>query len=144
MGSREHHFFDSVTPDMSDDVAELALHNLSGYLSRYYGQKVLIFLDEYDAPLQETYVQGYWKELTGFIRRMFISAFKTNPNMERAIMTGITRVSRESIFSDLNNLEVVTTISEKYADCFGFTEYDSELIARGDFGGTYPPLGFCL
>ncbi len=122
MGKRELDFFDSVSSDMADAVAVLALKYLSDYMSRYYGQKVLIFLDEYDTPLQEAYVYGYWKELAGFIRRMFNSAFKTNPSMERAIMTGITRVSKESIFSDLNNLEVVTTTSEKYADCFGFTE----------------------
>ena len=122
MGKREQDFFDSVSPKMSDDVAVLALKYLSDYLERYYGQKVLIFLDEYDTPLQEAYVYGYWKELVGFIRQMFNNAFKTNPSMERAIMTGITRVSRESIFSDLNNLTVITTTSEKYCTQFGFTE----------------------
>ena len=122
MGKREQNFFDSVSPEMTDDVAVLALKYLSDYLESYYGQKVLIFLDEYDTPLQEAYVYGYWKELVGFIRRMFNSAFKTNPSMERTIMTGITRVSRESIFSDLNNLTVVTTTSEKYCTQFGFTE----------------------
>ncbi len=122
MDEKDMEFFDSVSSRMPDDVAVLALKYLSDYLEAYYGQKVLILLDEYDTPLQEAYVYGYWKELIGFIRRMFNSAFKTNPSMERAIMTGITRVSKESIFSDLNNLEVVTTTSEKYADCFGFTE----------------------
>lgn len=61
-------------------------------------------------------------KLVEFIRSLFNATFKTNPYLERAIMTGITRISKESIFSDLNNLEVVTTTSEKYADCFGFTE----------------------
>ena len=75
-------------------------------------------LDEYDTPMQEAYVQGYWTELSAFIRGLFNSTFKTNPYMERAIMTGITRVSMESVFSDLNNLEVVTTTSEKYEDAF--------------------------
>ncbi|MCI9436532.1 MAG: AAA family ATPase [Lachnospiraceae bacterium] len=122
IGKREQDFFDSVSPEMTDGVAVLALNYLSDYMCRYYGQKVLIFLDEYDTPLQEAYVYGYWKELVGFIRQMFNSTFKTNPSMERAIMTGITRVSRESIFSDLNNLTVVTTTSEKYCTQFGFTE----------------------
>ena len=122
MGIQDLKFYDAVTSDMPEDVAVLALKNLSDYMSRYYGQKVLIFLDEYDTPLQEAYVYGYWKELVQYIRSMFNSTFKTNPYMERAIMTGITRVSKESIFSDLNNLEVVTTTSEKYAECFGFTE----------------------
>lgn len=122
MGEKEIDFFDSVSFRMSDDVAVLALKYLSDYMCRYYGQKVLIFLDEYDTPLQEAYVHGYWKEMVGFIRSMFNSAFKTNPSMERAIMTGITRVSKESVFSDLNNLTVVTTTSERYCTRFGFTE----------------------
>lgn len=122
MDEKDMEFFDSVSSRMPDDVAVLALKYLSDYLEAYYGQKVLIFLDEYDTPIQEAYVYGYWKELAGFIRRMFNSAFKTNPSMERAIMTGITRVSKESIFSDLNNLTVVTTTSEKYCTRFGFTE----------------------
>ena len=114
--------FADVKKDMSDVDAEYSLNLLSGLLEKYYGKKVLIFLDEYDTPLQEAYVQGYWDEMTAFIRTMFNNTFKTNPSMVRAIMTGITRVSKESIFSDLNNLEVVTTTSEKYATDFGFTQ----------------------
>ena len=72
--------------------------------------------------MQEAYVNGYWVEMVAFTRSLFNATFKTNPYLERAVMTGITRVSKESIFSDLNNLEVVTTTSEKYSDCFGFTE----------------------
>ena len=83
---------------------------------------MIILLEEYDTPMQEAYVDGYWNELVGLTRSMFNSAFKTNPWLERAVMTGITRVSKESIFSDLNNLEVVTTTSDKYATAFGFTE----------------------
>ena len=122
LGSRDIHFFESVSEDMDDTVATMAIHQLSFYLSKYYGKKVIILLDEYDTPMQEAYVNGYWQELVSFTRSLFNSTFKTNPYMERAIMTGITRVSKESIFSDLNNLEVVTTTSEKYGDCFGFTE----------------------
>ncbi len=96
--------------------------NLSGYLSGYYGKKVIILLDEYDAPLQEAWVYGYWYEMVELMRGLFISTFKANPYLERAVMTGITRVSKESIFSDLNHLTVVTSTSEMYADCFGFTE----------------------
>ena len=107
---------------MDDSDASLALYQLSNYLYRYYGKKVIILLDEYDTPMQEAYVGGYWDQLVAFTRSLFNSAFKTNPWMERAIMTGITRVSKESVFSDLNNLEVVTTTSDKYATSFGFTE----------------------
>ena len=99
-----------------------SLKTLSNYLMQHYGKKVIILLDEYDTPMQEAYVEGYWDELTAFTRSLFGSTFKANPYMERALMTGITRVSKESMFSDLNNLEVVTTTSEKYADSFGFTE----------------------
>ncbi len=118
----EKQFCRSVSADMEDDVAVDSLNALSGFLAKHYGKKVLIFLDEYDTPMQEAYVNGYWKEIVAFFRSMFNAAFKTNPWLERAIMTGITRVSKESIFSDLNNLKVVTTTSEKYADSFGFTE----------------------
>lgn len=122
MNESEKKDFAHISADMEDNEASFALKALSGYLSRYYGQKVLIFLDEYDTPMQEAYVHGYWKELVAFTRSLFNSTFKTNPYLERAVMTGITRVSKESIFSDLNNLEVVTTTSDAYADCFGFTE----------------------
>lgn len=115
-------YFDRISKNMDDADATLALHRLSEFLNRYYDKKVIILLDEYDTPMQEAYVNGYWDDMVSFIRSMFNAAFKTNPYMERAIMTGITRVSKESIFSDLNNLEVITTTSDKYADAFGFTE----------------------
>lgn len=102
----------------------MALNLLSELLFDYYGKKVIILLDEYDTPMQEAYVHGFWDEIVSFTRSLFNSTFKTNPWLERAVMTGITRVSKESIFSDLNNLEVVTTTSNKYATSFGFTEQE--------------------
>ena len=105
-----------------EEDASFKLNELSNYLSRYYGKKVIILLDEYDTPMQEAYVNGYWEELVAFTRSLFNSTFKTNPYLERAIMTGITRVSKESIFSDLNNLKVITVTNEEYSKCFGFTE----------------------
>ena len=111
-----------ITEKMDDVTAQDALKNLSSYLNLLYGKKVLIFLDEYDTPMQEAYINGYWDEFTGFMRGLFNATFKTNPYLERAVMTGITRVSKESVFSDLNNLTVITTTSDQYADCFGFTE----------------------
>nr|WP_296459494.1 AAA family ATPase [uncultured Acetatifactor sp.] len=114
--------FRKVSAEMEDYIASDSLNALSNYLSRYYGKKVIILLDEYDTPMQEAYVHGYWREMVDFIRTLFNATFKTNPYLDRAIMTGITRVSKESLFSDLNNLEVVTTTSDKYADSFGFTE----------------------
>ncbi|MDD6233136.1 MAG: AAA family ATPase [Frisingicoccus sp.] len=116
-------YFDRILGDkVSNPDLTAAIYQLSGYLYRYYGKKVIILLDEYDTPMQEAYVDGFLDELVGFTRSMFNSTFKTNPWLERAIMTGITRVSKESIFSDLNNLKVVTTTSEEYAESFGFTE----------------------
>lgn len=111
-----------ITEKMDDVTAQDALKNLSSYLKLLYGKKVLIFLDEYDTPMQEAYINGYWDEFTGFMRGLFNATFKTNPYLERAIMTGITRASKESVFSDLNNLTVITTTSDQYAACFGFTE----------------------
>ncbi|MGN0251519.1 MAG: AAA family ATPase [Oliverpabstia sp.] len=122
LSNAEKRYFEYMASDMSEQDAAFALYQLSDYLYRYYGKKVIILLDEYDTPMQEAYVDGYWKEMVAFTRDLFNSTFKTNPWMERAIMTGITRVSKESIFSDLNNLEVVTTTSDKYAVSFGFTE----------------------
>ena len=119
---KEKENFNNISYDMSDVIAQEAIVDLSNYLSRYYGKKVIILLDEYDTPMQEAYVNGFWDELASFTRSLFNSTFKTNPYLERAIMTGITRVSKESVFSDLNNLEVVTTTSNKYMTAFGFTE----------------------
>ena len=118
----EQEYFRSISMNMSEVTAAVAVHKMSDFLSRYYGKKVIILLDEYDTPLQEAYVGGYWEKMTEFIRGLFNSTFKTNPCLERAVMTGITRVSKESIFSDLNNLNVVTITSNEYADSFGFTE----------------------
>lgn len=108
--------------ELKDNDITSALHQLSDFLYRFYGKKVIILLDEYDTPMQEAYVNGYWDELVALTRSLFNATFKTNPYLERAMMTGITRVSKESIFSDLNNLKIVTTTSDEYTTCFGFTE----------------------
>lgn len=115
-------YFKGISTDMDEINATMALHKMSDFLSRYYKKKVIILLDEYDTPMQEAYVEGYWEQLVSFTRSLFNASFKTNPFLERALMTGITRVSRESVFSDLNNLVVITTTSKAYADSFGFTE----------------------
>lgn len=153
LNAKEKRFYSEVTAKMDDSTAAVALRNLSDYLCRYYGKKTILILDEYDTPMQEAYVNGYWKELAAFTRSVFNYMFKTNPYLERALLTGITRVIAapsplgskiprqvdevgfpaklentslstqcHSIFSDLNNLKVVTTTSEEYADSFGFTE----------------------
>lgn len=120
--AEETQYFKNISTYMDEINATMALHKMADFLSRYYKKKVIVLLDEYDTPMQEAYVEGYWEELVSFTRRLFNATFKTNPFLERALMTGITRVSRESVFSDLNNLVVITTTSQAYADCFGFTE----------------------
>lgn len=124
MSEKDRAYFDRIGPDMSDSDAVMALYQLSDYLYRYYGKKVIILLDEYDTPMQEAYVGGYWDEIANFARNMLNASFKTNPYLERGVLTGITRISKESIFSDLNNLEAVTTTTDKYASVFGFTEQE--------------------
>ena len=133
LSQNEKEYVSRMAREMDAFEAASSLHRLSDYLHRYYGKKPIILLDEYDTPMQEAYVHGFWDEMVAFIRSLFNSTFKTNPYMGRAIMTGITRVSKESVFSDLNNLEVVTTTSDKYATSFGFTE--EEVFAALDDRG---------
>ena len=116
--------FLSMEAEMPDAYAATSVNRLCNYLSRCYGKKVIVLLDEYDTPMQEAYLKGYWEEFTDFVRSFFNSTFKTNPYLERAIMTGITRISKKSIFSDLNNPKIVTTTCNEYAACFGFTEQE--------------------
>ena len=100
---QEKDYFRCICDTMSDAVASISMKRLAEYLSRYYGKNVINLLDEYDTPMQVACLTGYWKEMVLFTRSFFQSAFKTNPYMERAVMTGITRVSKETVFSDLNN-----------------------------------------
>lgn len=122
LSETEKKYFQSIRPEMSRKRAVNSINTLSNLLSRYYGKKIIILLDEYNTPMQEAWLSGYWDEASSFFRSFFNVTFKTNPYMQRGLITGITRISKESIFSDLNNLEVVTATSEKYASCFGFTE----------------------
>ena len=122
LSENETAYYKKVSMEMTDVQATMSLKLLSEYLYRYYGKKVILILDEYDTPMQEAYVNGYWNAFTSFVRNLFNAAFKSNPYMERGIMTGITRVAKESVFSDLNNLNVITTTSEEYETAFGFTE----------------------
>ena len=122
LNNREREYFYALSSNMKDSEISIAVRRLSGYLYKYYKKKVIILLDEYDTPMLEAFTGGYWDELATFTRSLFNATFKNNPYLERAILTGITRISKESIFSDLNNLKVVTATSEEYADSFGFTE----------------------
>ncbi len=125
--------FTAVNEKMDDVKAQTAIHTLCIYLEKYYGKQVIVLLDEYDTPMQEAWIGGYWDEAVGFFRSFFDNTFKTNPHLYRGIITGITRISKESIFSDLNNLDVITTTSDAYAVSFGFTE-DEVFTALDDVG----------
>ena len=128
--------FSDVRSGMPDFVAADSLNYLCEWLSRYYGKNPIILIDEYDTPMQEAWLCGCWDEISSFFRTFFNSTLKTNPHLESALLTGITRVAKESIFSDLNNLKVVSVTSDKYARCFGFTE--EEVFAAMDAQGIDP------
>ena len=122
LSPNEKGYYETVRPGMGDEISTGAINSLTVFLRRYYGKDVIILLDEYDTPMQEAWLSGYWDQAVEFFRGLFNSTFKTNNDMCRGLITGITRISKESIFSDLNNLKVVTTTSDKYAGCFGFSE----------------------
>ena len=122
--AEKHQFTKVMNCEMDDVTAQDALKNLSYYLHHYWRKRTILLLDEYDTPMQEAYVHGYWDTFTSFLRSLFNATFKSNPYLERAVLTGITRVSKQSIFSDLNNLNVITTTSDEYATFFGFTEQE--------------------
>lgn len=126
-------YFNRMIYDMSDDMIPMSINSLCVYLERRYGKKVIVLLDEYDTPMQEAWLAGNWDQAVEFFRSFFNATFKTNDHIYKGIITGITRISRESIFSGMNNLKVVTATSDKYATCFGFLE--EEVFAALDGKG---------
>lgn len=122
LSQTEKEYYKGIKPGIGAAVAADAVRTLADFLQRYYDKKVIILLDEYDTPMQEAWLSDYWNEAVEFFRGFFNSTFKTNDSLERGLITGITRISKESVFSDLNNLVVITTTSKDYATAFGFTE----------------------
>ena len=107
-----------------------SLKKLSSALSKYYGQNTVIFIDEYDMPLEDAYLSGYYDSMVSFIRTLFESALKTNPHLQFSVITGSLHVLNESIFSAINNIEINSIRSKEYAEFFGFTDEETnELIA---------------
>ncbi len=133
LSENEREYYKSIVPGMESKVAAGAVHKMSDFMQRYYGKKVILLLDEYDTPMQEAWLCGYWDEAVRFFSSFLNAAFKTNDALERGLITGITRVAKESIFTGMNHLEVVTTTSSKYAASFGFTE--EEVFAALDNAG---------
>lgn len=119
------YFDDIINRRASIQDLEISIFKLSEYLNNYYNQKVIILIDEYDTPIHEGYFKGYYGEIIGFMRNFLSAALKDNINLEKAMLTGILRVAKESIFSGLNNLEVYSLLGERYSNKFGFTEKET-------------------
>ena len=106
----------------SEEKLKTALRDLMGYLFLHHNEQVWLLIDEYDTPIQSAYIHNYYEPMVSFMRHVLGSALKTNPYLNRAVLTGILRVSQESLFSDLNNVEVYSLLKSRYAEYFGFTE----------------------
>ncbi len=140
LSENEREYYKSIKPRMGTEEAADAVRSMAGFMERHFGEKVIILLDEYDTPMQEAWLYGYWEEAVRFFSSFFNATFKTNSALERGLITGITRIAMsrmashgESIFTGMNHLEVVTTTSGKYAKSFGFTE-DEVFAALDDAG----------
>ncbi len=123
----DKNYFDKIINRASTKTElEMSLKNMSKYLYDYYGEKAIILIDEYDTPIQHSYFSGIYDETIGFMRNFLSNTLKDNIYLEKAVLTGILIVARESIFSGLNNLKVCTILKHAYSDKFGFTEYEIE------------------
>ena len=135
---------------MSDDVMTNGLRLLSFLLEKHYGQKVILLIDEYDVPLQKAFYGGYYDQMVRLVRSMFSQALKTNDSLAFAVLTGCLRISRESIFTGMNNLCVMTVADEEFSDCFGFTDREvRELLKYYELDSHYEAMrawydGYCF
>ena len=125
MSARNREIFERIVLGRgSKEEYAKALAFLSECLAKYHGKNTMILIDEYDVPLENAYLRGFYEEMIDFIRSLFESALKTNPYLEKSVITGCLRISKESIFTGLNNLEVDSVLHTRYADSFGFTEQE--------------------
>lgn len=108
----------------AEGIIENSIQILCGWVYKHYGVLPIVLMDEYDTPLLEAYAGGYWNEMIATCRGLFHNTFKGNEYLGKALITGVTRVSKESLFSDLNNVQVYTVTDKEYSDCFGFTEQE--------------------
>ena len=129
------------TFSMADDVLADSLKTLSQLLAKYYGRKVVILIDEYDVPLDKAFQGGYYDEMVSLIRNLFGNALKTNDSLQFAVLTGCLRISKESIFTGLNNLNVMTVSDPYFCDSFGFTDDDvKELLEYYGLGAYHDAM----
>jgi hypothetical protein len=121
--AEEQEYFETIANLTATSSAyEDSLKRLSRYLARHHQQQVILLIDEYDTPIQAGYVNGYYKEVVGFMRNFLSGGLKDNPHLAKGVLTGIMRVAKESIFSGLNNLDVFTLLNHNFSDKFGLTE----------------------
>ena len=121
-------FMRAINRKLSLDELELSLKKLTEHLYNYHNEKIIILIDEYDTPIQHSYFSGIYDETIGFMRNFLSNTLKDNIYLEKAMLTGILRVARESIFSGLNNLKVNTVLKNAYSDKFGFTDIEIEKV----------------
>ena len=127
--------------DMEDELLAGSLKNLSQLLAKHYGRKVVILIDEYDVPLDKAFQGGYYDEMVSLIRNLFGNALKTNDSLQFAVLTGCLRISKESIFTGLNNLNVMTVSDPYFCDSFGFTDDDvKELLEYYGLGAYHDAM----
>jgi hypothetical protein len=119
--------------DGDEGLYVTALKFLSDCLEKYHGKKVIILIDEYDVPLENAFFEGFYERMIAFIRSLFESALKTNSSLEFAVITGCLRISRESIFTGLNNLDIISILNEYYDEYFGFTQVEVSNMLK-DYG----------
>ena len=129
LNETEKRDYNAILLKMADEaVYQLSLKNLSQYLMRLYKERVIILIDEYDAPIEKGYIEGFYDEVIDFMRNFFGAALKTNDALKFACITGILRVSKESIFSGLNNIDIYSILNEQYSEYFGFLPEEVDKI----------------
>lgn len=123
LSEEDKKFYKEILTGKADQSQlEGSIKQLTSYLYQHHGVKPWLLMDEYDTPIQSAYVRGYYEQMISLLRSMLGAALKTNPYLERAVITGILQVAKESLFSGLNNLEVYSMLQSEYGQCFGFTE----------------------
>lgn len=127
----EKEIFNSfIMKSATEELYQKAINILCSFLYKYYNKKTIILIDEYDVPIQQGYLYGFYNDIVSFIREVFSSSLKGNDNLEFSVMTGVLRVSKESLFSDLNNVKIYSIIDEKYNEFFGFTESETKELLK--------------
>ena len=142
---QEHRYLldsDKIYPEEKEQIKEILFYReneivlrnsikmLTKYLNRHYGKTVMLFLDEYDVPLQNAYIEGYYQEAIKFFKTFYGTTFKDNLYLEKTVLTGVSRVAKESIFSGANNFDVYTVLDDEFSDDFGITEEEMDKVIK--------------